>query len=246
MTATDRTGSPNPGQRNIVQTGTLQAADVTGIAERKGDESRRKRTFDARLEQPGSDAASLEQADQDSGAPSSPTSNDTSTFSVSASVIRRQRNDPELREQIHKLETDFWANRISREVYNEERLKLYTTKEINEACIVWPRQEVQSPAGYRENELEYGNHRAVDAQILDDLLFEYGCLFDEVRNGGGDEEAAKKRLMDEIERKFRVPGAKMAEYKRWEKIKELETEYYHDRVDRKEYNERRFALYTEE
>ncbi|CAM6129798.1 unnamed protein product [Calypogeia fissa] len=160
------------------------------------------------------------------------------------SVLRWQQDDRELQTKIHRVENDYYYNEISREVYNEQRSELYTEEEMTAKGIVWPRREEYSPAGFREDELEHVKNAYFSKQVIDDLLFEFGCPFR--RDGDSDEEAAKKRWMDEIESKFQDPEAKTAEYKRWEKIREVETEYHHKRIDRDEYNELRFALYTEE
>ncbi|CAM6088966.1 unnamed protein product [Calypogeia fissa] len=139
---------------------------------------------------------------------------------VAASVVQRQQNDPELKEKVHKLEIDFWANRISRDHYNNERFKLYTKEEAKAGRIVWPNSFMHSPAGHRE-----GQHESWS-------LWDDGDeLFDE---------------LDRIETKFEDdPEAKAAEYKRWEKIRKLEEKYYHNRTSRDKYNKRRIALYTE-
>ncbi|CAM6129799.1 unnamed protein product [Calypogeia fissa] len=159
-------------------------------------------------------------------------------------ALRRQQEDRGLRIKVHRVENDYYNNKISREVYNEQIFNLYTEEEMKEKSIVWPRREVFSPAGFREDELEHAVSDYFSKQTIDDLLFEFGCPFD--RNGGSDEEAAKKRWMDEIEGKFQDPEARAAECRRWEKIREVETKYHHKRIDMDEYNELRFALYTEE
>ncbi|CAM6095418.1 unnamed protein product [Calypogeia fissa] len=71
---------------------------------------------------------------------------------VAASVVQRQQNDPELKEKIHKLEINFWANRISRDHYNNERFKLYTKEEAKAGRTLWPNSFMHSPVGHREGQ----------------------------------------------------------------------------------------------
>ncbi|CAM6105991.1 unnamed protein product [Calypogeia fissa] len=80
---------------------------------------------------------------------------------------------------------------------------------------------------------------------LDDALWRAGMPFKGDR--AEKEQAAKQRLFVEIENKFKEdPKAKAAEYKRWEKIRELEIGYLYKRIARNKYNKRRIALYTQE
>ncbi|CAM6086517.1 unnamed protein product [Calypogeia fissa] len=253
-------------------TGEQSVTDKEGGTDNAGNECRQKRKSDARLlkfscvtigeegrdecrRKAKSDPMLLSGSDDDddgdadrgtspSSSPSKEPSKGSSKRSNLPSVLGRQQEDRELQIKIHRVENDYYHNKTSREVYNEERTKLYTGKEMREKGIFWPRREVHSPAGFREDVLENAFPGILGNQGVDDLLFQFACDFD--RDGGMDEEAAKKRWMDEIEGKFQDPEAKAAEYKRWEKIREVETEYRDDRIDRDNYNERRFTLYTEE
>ncbi|CAM6129795.1 unnamed protein product [Calypogeia fissa] len=223
----------------------LKSSSVT-IGEEGRDECRRKIKSDPMLLS-GSDDGDDDCADRGTSPSSSPSkehSKGSSKRSNLPRLLRRQQEDRELQMKIHRVENDYYYNKTSREVYNEERTKLFTGEEMREKGIFWPRREVHSPAGFREDVLENAFPGILGNQGVDDLLFQFACDFD--RDRGMDEEAAKKRWMDEIEGKFQDPEAKAAEYKRWEKIREVETEYRDDRIDRDNYNERRFALYTEE
>ncbi|CAM6098995.1 unnamed protein product [Calypogeia fissa] len=250
----------------------LPAADAKEI----GDESRRERMSIAQmLQQRGSDDASLEDADEeeendDAFSPRSSTSDDSSSSRaqsphfdvysgggydddiaiddaralVTASVNRSQQNDPELRKKLHELEIGFDAGRISREQYNDKRWELYSEEEAKAGRILWPRPDVHSPAGYMDRQGEnWSIWNAGDE--LDDALWRAGMPFKGDR--AEKEEAANQRLFVEIENKFKDdPKSKAAEYKRWEKIRELEIGYLYKRIARNKYDKRRIALYTQE
>ncbi|KAH0537539.1 hypothetical protein FGG08_005674 [Glutinoglossum americanum] len=148
--------------------------------------------------------------------------------------------EPDLGGKIHEVEVAYWYDRISREEYNERRWKLYTAEEAKEYGIEWPPRRVFSPAGYRESEFECPGPVLYGGEKLDDLLLEFGC---DNRDAEG-EAAARERFEKRIEARFPDIEARQEEYKRWEKIKEVEVEFCHDRISRDEYNERRYALYS--
>ncbi|CAM6098996.1 unnamed protein product [Calypogeia fissa] len=255
----------NPGEGNNVSVKTgrpLPAADAKEI----DDESRRKRMSDDAqlLQQLGSDDAASEDAEEEDSDPLYPrsTSDDSpsrkdddggtddsteignSRALVTASVNRRQQNDPELRNKLHELEIDFYADRIDRDQYNDERWELYSEEEAKAGRVLWPRPDVHSPAGFMVRQNENWSIWD-DGDELDDALWRNAAPFEEDR--AEEEEAAKKRLFDEIESKFKDdPEAKAAEYKRWEMIREVQTDYLHERISRNKYNNRGIALFTEE
>ncbi|KAH0556324.1 hypothetical protein GP486_005751 [Trichoglossum hirsutum] len=162
----------------------------------------------------------------------------------SGSSHAESSSNPNLKREIHEVEVSYWRDQISREQYNERRWKLYTADEVKEKALEWPRRRVYSPAGYRDRELDYPasctEPCCMEQGDLNDVLLKFGLDIE----GAEEEAAAKERFRERIETEFPDVETRQAEYRRWEKIREVEADFHHNRISRGEYNERRCSLYT--